>query len=309
MKNEEVKSEKAERAKEAWSDIWQKTKDVSKKAAKKAHEEAKKFGEQMEHKKQEQDLKKYNPLTEEKFKSEGFNIPNIIEIVDDAVRRDIPVCDGAIGWTEFHKGIEVLHLYDEFVTKCGLTFIPLWQVDNVYCVDAFDRTKFINVNYIFGKTVEEKITELEHVAYCLGAKWCSVEIVESDAQSTATNISTNVGGRSDIAFSNDRASAQKNKQSGKTITNFKGNRKPVLPALKWFAHDESIKRLIEMRCSDNNAIKSKILELKGSISTTMSQKTAIAVDCVLGKRIKGGFSAESQVNKEQSRILIFEVEF
>lgn len=42
-------------------------------------------------------LKKYNPLFLEQYQNEGFNIPNMIMIVDDAIRRDIDVCEGAIG--------------------------------------------------------------------------------------------------------------------------------------------------------------------------------------------------------------------
>ena len=80
-----------------------------------------------------------------------------------------------------------------------------------------------------------------------------------------------------------------------------------MPVLKWFAHDENIKHLIEMRCSDNNSIKSKILELKGSSSATMSKKCACAIDKILN--IKGSLSMEKQTIKEYNNILLYEIEF
>ena len=69
-------------------------------------------------------LKKLNPLFPDEYWSEEFYIPNIICIVDDAVRRDVDGCQGAIGWRENKKGTEVLFLYDEFVEECGLKFVP-----------------------------------------------------------------------------------------------------------------------------------------------------------------------------------------
>ena len=59
-------------------------------------------------------MKLYNPLFPEEYFGEEFFVTNIIQIVDDAVRRDIDVCKGAIGWRGKKKGVEVLFLYDEF---------------------------------------------------------------------------------------------------------------------------------------------------------------------------------------------------
>ena len=51
-------------------------------------------------------MKKYSPLFPDQYKSQNFNIPNIIMIVDDAVRRGIDVCEGAIGWLSKDAGAE-----------------------------------------------------------------------------------------------------------------------------------------------------------------------------------------------------------
>ena len=62
-----------------------------------------------------------------------------------------------------------------------------------------------------------------------------------------------------------------------------------------------------MRCNISNSIKSKVLELKGSASATMSQKTTCAIDTLLS--IKGNMSYEKQAIKEHSSKLIFAIEF
>ena len=288
--------------------IWGKTTAFSKKIAQGVQSGAKALTDHNQKAKLEKQLKKYNPLTPEQFKSEQFTLPNVIEIVDDAVRRDIEVCKGAIGWTDTVNGVEVLHLYDEWVGECGLQFIPFAKCDAVYCVDNFDRLKFINAETIFERTTNEKIAELESIAYCLGAKSCSIEIVEQNAetQSAAKRITSK-------AISNppttEKTSTSQSgaRQSGKNISYFEGNQNPCEPTLKWFAFDDNIKGLIAMKCSGNNAIKSKVLELSCTTSATMSQKAAGAIDKLL--KVKVSMSMERKAIKEHSSILIFEVEF
>lgn len=292
--------DKNEKKKDAFSNFWQKTSDISKKAA----ESAKAFAEQTKKSIHEAQAKKYTPVTAKEFKSKAFNIPNIIEIVDDSANRNFITCDGAIGWIEKHQEIDVLHMYAEFVKKSGVQFIPVPQRDNIYCADLFEPNKFMNANSVFGKATDEKLAELEHIAYTLGAKSCSIEIIESDVKIDSRSMQLKTDA---IKASADTGSKNKNMKSGKTVTYFQGNTEPQTPTLKWFAHDDNIKRLIEMRCSDHNSIHSKVLELKGSSFATMSKKVACAIDALL--KTKGSVSMENQAVKEHSDLLVFEVEF
>lgn len=75
-------------------------------------------------------------------------------------------------------------------------------------------------------------------------------------------------------------------------------------------HDDTIKRLIDMRCSDINALQSETLILEGSSSATMSKKTACAIDNAIGKvGVSGKANMEGQASKEERSKLIFRVEF
>ena len=295
-----------EKSQGAFSTFLHKASNVGKKAIDEIQKGAKNASEQRKKQQHEQRLKKYNPLFPEEFKSPEYAIPNLIKIVDDAVRRDIDVCEGAIGWTENVNDVEVLHLYDEFVKESGITFVPAVKIDAVYCVDSFERTLFINAEAAFEKTINEKLAELEHVAYSLGAKSCSVEIAEIDTK--VDYLSMAIAAKNpNVALSAEGHSMSRAKraQSGKNVSLFEGHSNPQPPTLKWFANDENILGLINMRCAGENAIRSKILEIKCSSAITMSRKTACAVD----KLLKGKASLERKAENEHRSKLIFEIEF
>lgn len=286
------------------SNVWSKTTILSKKTADSISKGAKTFSEEAKKNAYEWKMKKYNPLFPDKFKSDEFKMPYVIEIVDASTRRDVDVCEGVIGWTDKINDIEILHLYSEYVEESGLNLLPFSKCDAVYCIDNFDKNRFINSDTIFERITNEKLAELENIAYCLGAKSCSIEIVENTVQNNVigTRTKTNFGGADHQAIS-----AKQSSQSGKNVSYFDGHNNPQRPALKWFAFDDNINGLIEMRCSGNNSIKSKILEINCSSSATMSQKTACAIDKIL--KIKASVSMESKAIKEHSSKLIFDIEF
>ena len=265
-------------------------------------------------------LKKYNPLFPDEYHSESFCIPNMIVIVDDAVRRGIDVCEGAIGWRSNQNGVEVLHLYDEAISTAGIQFIPSATCDAVYYVDVFDRNRYIRTDYIFDRAHNERMAELKHIAHMLGAKSCSIELSETATQLNTSSkkhaFSENASAKSVDVSSNEEyeqnSTAQNDsKWNGRITAEFKGSDTPRRPKLKWFAHDETIKRLIDARCKDINAVTCETIELFGSSSATMSQNTACAIDGAINKigGVKGSSCMEANAKMEHSRKLIFRVQF
>lgn len=260
-------------------------------------------------------MKKYNPLFLEEYNSAEFFLPNIITIVDDAVRRDIDVCKGAIGWRENKKGTEVLFLYDEFVNQCGLKFLPNAVCDEIYYVDPFDRTCFVKIDYIFQRAHEEKIAELEHIAYSLGAKKCVIEIEEK--QVTHDKKKRNMDTKEDKSkvlasetYEAEASSDSMQKRSGKSTTQFLGNNQISVPTLKWFANDNNILNLIDYRCKGGNEIKIKTLALSGSSATTMSRKAAYSIDAAVADMgISNTYSMEDKSVKESEMVILYHLEF
>ena len=99
-------------------------------------------------------------------------------------------------------------------------------------------------------------------------------------------------------------------RSGKVTVQFEGSDNPKRPKLKWFANEETIKRLVDMRCKGENTLKSEMLEFSGASSATMSQKTAYAIDNAIGAlKAKGNSTMESQAVRENQTTLRFCVDF
>lgn len=295
---------------EATSGIVQKTVDTSKKVAADTKKNLDSAIEKAKNESLIRKLKKLNPVFPDKYQSKEFNLPNVIMIVDDAVRRGDKLCEGAIGWLSSDAGIEMLCLYDEAVEFSKLKFVPAPICDAIYYVDSFDRSKYIRVDCIFGKTHEEKIAELKHIAHCLGAKKCTIEIRETQRiitdQKRSVSVKENVHGV-DTQETTETSLCKSNSESrnGKVEIEFEGNSNCIQPELKWFSYDDNIKRLIEMRTGGSNSVKAETLTLFGASSATMSQKTACAIDSVVG----GSLSLSSQAEKECRVNLVFHVEF
>ena len=293
-KQEEV--DKKAKAKEGFSNFLKKTSEGIQKGAKNVSE----FTQKTIH---DQKMKYYNPLFKEEFKSKTFKLPKVIQRVSEVSRRDVDVCEGAIGWTSAVNDVEILHIYEEYAKLCKVQFVPFEKVDAIYCADNFDKDKYINSDAIFERAMNEKLTELENIAYCLGAVSCSIELIESDGQAESSRIK--IGAKKAGNVDSSASSSSSNKHSGKNTSTFAGHDNPTRPELKWFKYDDNINALIDRKVADGGSVTYKVLELKGSSSATMSQKTACAID----KIAKCSISVEKKAVKEHSSTLVFEIEF
>lgn len=261
-------------------------------------------------------LKKLNPLFPVEYSSEEFHIPNLVVIVDDAVRRDESLCEGAIGWRNTVKDVEVLYLYDEFVPESGLRFVPTANCDTAYYVDPHDRTRFIRVDCLFERTQKEKLAELAHIAYCLGAKRYSVEMQEETSQKSTSFVKVKAAARGVPKVSFEGSEEQQTRSTSGSVSKslasvaFDEAREPVEPTLKWFVHDNYICELIRQRCSGTGSMRSIDIALSGSDYSTMSASTSVKVDaavCKIGLNSNAHIEASSA--EERSHKLIFHLEF
>ena len=299
------------------SKFFHKTANVSKTAVNNVKKSAKNLSEKAKSDFQARKIKKLNPVFPNQYTNESFKIPNLIMIVDDAQRRDIEVCKGAIGWLDKPNGTEVFYLYDEEVKNSGLTFLPTPTCDSIYYVDSFDRNRFIRLDSIFNRAHEEKLAELKNIAYSLGAKKCTIEICETTTESNSAQKNAEAGANVEIygAHTNESIESSISTESstqisGKITAEFEGSDKPKRPKLKWFKDDDNINRLIDMRCKEGNSIKTETLSLYGSSSGTMSSKTACTIDNAVKKiGAKSSVNMENYARKENSRKMIFSIEF
>lgn len=293
------------------NEFWAKASSMGKKVADNVQKNATALSEKAKADNHQRRMEKYNPLFIKEYRQKSFILPQLIHIVDDASVQKIDVCVGAIGWREKTSDVEILFLSIDFAVKSGLIFFPNLATNSLFCQDSCDTSNFINIDRIFTKAHEEKLAELEHIAYSLGAKCCSIELVESDELTDTKSHDGQVGMKFLKASGKEKSKqATSHTMSGRTISTFKGNDTPVRPPLKWFKNDHNILNLIEMRCSDKNAIQSRTLVLEGSSSMTMEQNMARNIDIATAKiGLKLHSSMEKQHRKECSSKLIFEVEF
>ena len=309
-KTVEIAEEESNANSKNTSSFWAKASIVGKKVADNVQKGAIALSDKAKEENYQRRMEKYNPLFPKEFKSKGFLWPKMIRVVDNASIQNIDVCEGAIGWRDRSTEVEVLFLSSDVATSCSITFYPNLISGALYCVDAHDNQRYVNVERIFSKAHEEKLAELEHIAYMLGAKRCSVELLESDNLNDQTQKSTGLNLKFGISQKAGKKTNSSRAMSGKTVSSFNGSNSPVRPNLKWFKNDHNILNLIEMRCSDANSIQSRTLILEGSSSIAIDHSQAMSIDLVIkGIGIKLQSSLETQYKNEYNSKLVYEVEF
>jgi len=260
--------------------------------------------------------KKLNPLFPDEYRASDFHIPNLVVIVDDAVRRDEVLCEGAIGWRNFSQDVEILYLYDEFIPQSGLTFVPEAICDAAYYVDPHNRSRFIRVDYLFQWSQQEKLAELSNIAYCLGADRYSVSLVDKKTQETSTSESISADAKKKGIFKGESSVDKKLKKAfgiqSKSLASveFTETRDPVKPELRWFRNDRYIEELIKQRCEQHIRMNNIDIELSGSDYATMSASTSVKVDAAIAKiGLKGKAEIKANSKEEHSRVMLFHLEF
>lgn len=126
----------------------------------------------------QQQLNRYRPITKEAYQSPSFHLPNMIRIVDGNERRGIDVCRDAIGWLDTVKGTQIFNLYREAIGDSELSFYPKPSLYSTYYIDAFDRSRFVDLDSYFATMQQDKMAELRRIAFMLGAKHCKLEVTE-----------------------------------------------------------------------------------------------------------------------------------
>ena len=260
----------------------------------------------------------YSPVFPEQYRDPDFDLPRTIVIVDGDQRKNIDVCEGAIGWLSKNAGMEVLHLYESFVPDSGLRFHPVALCDAAYCVDPFDAARYVNLDAYFETMQQDKVTELRNVAYELGAKSCRLESYceESNASSetkraTASLLPVRASGDELEAHGAMNREAERLCEIVFSAT-FEENAAPRRPKLGWYRNDREILSLIEIRCSGDKrgTLGTYDIKLSSTASATMSIEQASKLRTVLrGMKISCGRSLEREARNEQKKSLRYIVEF
>mgnify|MGYP000021256694 FL=1 len=262
----------------------------------------------------QQQLNRYRPVTKEVYQSPSFHLPNMIRIVDGNERRGIDVCRDAIGWLDTVKGTQIFNLYREAIGDSELSFYPKPSLYSTYYTDAFDRSRFVDLDSYFATMQQDKMAELRRIAFMLGAKRCKLEVTEYEETRRGHQVKGNAkaGKKGSARINGSLSDLTRNEKKILFTQEFEGDMVPQRPELHWYAHDSDILLLIETRCGgeDKNKAKSYRVELKSETTMTMSVSLAMAIDEACSKlNIRANSSLTSQAKRELRQSFVFEVEF
>lgn len=260
----------------------------------------------------------YSPVFPDEFNASTFDLPKMIVIEDEDHRKGIEILEGAIGWLSKKEGMEILHLYEEFIPDSHLNFVPFPSCDTVYYSDPFEDDRFIDLSIYYDIIKQDKLTELREVAYCLGAKECYLESYELDKSITRKRGSVSVkakatppafkridaSGGADASISSEKERSIVFKQA------FEGSDEPRRPDLRWYKHDRGVCSLVEMCCSGERKTKSFTVDIDSTVSSTMSLTRACKLDVALkGLGAVCNFKLEDEARNESRRHLVYNLVF
>lgn len=262
----------------------------------------------------QQQLNRYRPVTKEVYQSPSFHLPNMIRIVDGNERRGIDACRDAIGWLDTVRGTQIFNLYREAIGDSELSFYPKPSLYSAYYIDAFDRSRFVDLDSYFATMQQDKMAELRRIAFMLGAKRCKLEVTEYEETRRGHQVkgSAKAGKKGSARINGSLSALTRNEKKILFTQEFEGDMVPQRPELHWYAHDSDILLLIETRCGgeDKNKAKSYRVELKSETTMTMSVSLAMAIDEACSKlNIRANSSLTSQAKRELRQSFVFEVEF
>lgn len=260
---------------------------------------------------QEAIYKKYTPLAVEEYFSDTFKLPSLLIIESDSSSKREFVNSDSIGWIDNSSELVTLHLFEEFLPKSALHFVPEAACDTAYYVDPHDRKAYISVDYIMNFTNNARNAELSNIAYCLGAKSYRIETrqSESSTQQASTNLKVNVNG---LLPSAARDTKQTTLTSTETLSQgtFREVHAPIRPDLVWFAKDPIINELVNSIVDRHALFESKDIQISGSSCSTMAVNVAAKIEGTLSKLgIRCSANIKKSAEKEHNYDLLFHLEF
>ena len=175
------------------------------------------------------------------------------------------------------------------------TIVPsACSVGRSYVRDPSGLDRFFDLESLYREIQKEKMSELQHVAYCLGAKYCKLEMHETQVSDSkqARQIKASVK-KPAVASESEGISADRSEQVSEDRRmlferRFSGSDEVSRPPLNWYKNDKEINARIEMRCSDasTNAIQDYVVNIDCRSSATLAQTRASEIELGI-ERAKG----------------------
>lgn len=259
--------------------------------------------------KQDLDLKLLQPIFCEDLASIEF--PKLIRIEERGAKFiDGTVCEGSIGRTSQHKGVDLVSVFEDSVDTFGLSFYPDPESE-FYYVDPCNKTHYIALDDYFSYLKEVRINELEIIAQALGAKHFKVTYKE-EKKSFNKKKAKAVGKAKKVIEAEAKHELIEKDYAVCNIAaeSYYTGHSPKRPELHYWEKDTKIQALVASRMDEDNPLMRKTYTFQMSQSSGMKANDAAKIDGVL-KALKctGNATLESEAQNESRRYLEYEIEF
>ena len=125
--------------------------------------------------KEDYDLRKFKPITEEQLLRYKDDMPAMIQVTDWDKRQEEDVCKDAVAFYDGDRGFRAITLLTKNAGMLDATFYPSLQ-EGFYYKDPCDPNYFINLNDYFDFLKKARVHELNQIAQDLGAKHIKITL-------------------------------------------------------------------------------------------------------------------------------------
>lgn len=261
----------------------------------------------------DRDLKNLRPIFESTLSDTDFFVSKLVRVTTmDKKHAESKICQNAIGHIDTYGGLEVINIYRDKAKYFGLTFFPNNDAE-LYYVDPTDHDRYIELDNYFSQLKNERISELERIAFDLGAKHFRVLYKEQTISSAKSNVNhksklsilkNGVNSDADLNISTDKFSSVEIAAQSDFI-----GHKPQEPVLRYLKHEPHILNLIELRMNEA-PITHKKMEIKLIESSGIKTNDAVKIDAAIkAMRFESRTSIVAEVNQESQRSFEYEIDF
>ena len=282
-------------------------------------EGANQLGAQVVSKKNSMDLKRYMPVFIDDIEKPDFQIPYMIRVVDQDSRSKASVCEGAVGFFDIVKGMKVLTLLRDELSRISEDRMPVLQPDtnsSFYYKHPVFEDKYQELDSFFDTIQAARVGELREIAAKLGAKRVKITFKEKKETSSRKNAALKMSGAKGKKAEGDAEATKTASSQEKTFIHigldaeFKGSLFPTRPTLQYYKGEKLIEGLVESRMNRRNKMKSEKLILEQKKSVGITTEEAEKIDAVLGHFHAGGnLSVSNEVKSRTNTVWEYEILF
>ena len=259
--------------------------------------------------KQDLDLRILQPIFQADLEATEF--PKLIRIVERSNKyNEGTVCEGSIGRTSQHKGVELVSVFEDSIAAFGLSFYPDLESE-FYYVDPCNKTHYIALDDYFTYLKEVRVNELEIIAQALGAKHFKVTYKEEKKSFNKKKANT-VGKAKKVIEAEAKHELIEKDYAVCNIAaeSYYTGHSPKRPELHYWEKDTKIQSLVASRMDEDNPLTRKTYTFQMSQTSGMKANYAVKIDGVLkALKCNGNATLESEAQNESRRYLEYQIEF